>query len=475
MRDLATSFWDPVAPDVLDKIHEKTLEVLATVGLNFHGEEALGILRKHGLKSDGMKVFFDEKTVEKCLGTTPSHFDVHARDPKKTARLGQKMVVATATGCLYHEDLKDGRRPAVLADFVNIQKLYQTSPIVDMTGYTTVYPSDVPAEIKFLLMTLKSLKHTDKPQINPMSHKAETLGMLKMLEIAFDDPDIFRKKCVTGAGITPLNPLQYGTEALDTMIAYAQRGQALFLAPASMIGMSSPITVMGTVVQQNAEILAGLVLVQLVNPGSPILYMPGSFTGDMRTAGCAVSGADSHLANSINFELARRKYHLPLRGNASITEAKELDAQAGSETTLGILLAMLGGVSMYHISLGIMDSILCFSPEKMIVDEEIFSRLAHIVKGPSLEDADYGAQILADVGPGGSFLTHKSTQKRFRELWTPTVSHWDTYQHWESTGKPSLAQRAAKIVEERLAKATGEYISAAQEKAMEKIVAAARA
>lgn len=470
MRDLPCAFWDPVAPEILEKVHQSTLKILAEVGVNFHSRVAVEILKKHGLKVDGIRAYFDEQTVEKCLASCPKTFKIHARDEDKTVDLGAKMVVATATGALYHEDTIDGRRPAVLNDFINIQKLYQTSDVVDMSGYTTVYPSDVPATKKFLVMTRESLKYTNKPMINPMSHASETLAMLKMLEIAFEDSDIFKKKCVTGAGITPLNPLQYGEEALETMMIYAERGQALFLAPASMIGLSSPISLMGTVVQQNAEILAGLVLVQLINPGSPILYMPGSFTGYMKTAGCAVSGADSYLANAVNFQLARRKYGLPLRGNASISEAKELDAQAGAETMQGIMMAMLGGVSMFHISLGIMDSILCFSPEKMIIDEEIYSRSAHIMKGPALSESDFALDVIAEVGPGGSYITHKSTQRNFRKLWTPTVSSWDSYQHWEGQGKPSLAQRAAEVVKKRLAQATETYLSPGAEKAINDLV-----
>lgn len=471
MRDLPSAFWDPVAPEIIEKTHRNTLAVLAGTGLNFHSPAAVEVFKKHGVKTDGIRVYLDEKTVEKTLAACPKTFLIHARDPEKTVDLGARMVVATATGALYHEDTVDGRRPAVLKDFINVQKLYQTSDIVDMCGYTTIYPNDVPAEKKFLVMTQSSLTHTNKPMINPMSHTAETLAMLKMLEIAFEDGDIFKKKCVTGAGITPLNPLQYGEEALETMMAYAERGQALFLAPASMIGLSSPISLMGTVVQQNAEILAGIALIQLINPGSPILYMPGCFTGYMKTAGCAVSGADSYLANAVNFQLARQKYGLPLRGNASISEAKELDAQAGSETLLGILMAMLGGVSMFHISLGIMDSILCFSPEKMIIDEEIYSRCAHIMKPLPVEDKDFALDDIHEVGPGGSYITHKSTLRNFRKLWTPTVSSWDSYQHWESQGKPGIAKRAAEVVARRLAQA-GEtsYLSPAAAKAIAAIV-----
>lgn len=471
MRQYPAAFWDPVDSSVLDKIHENTLRVLGETGLNFHSPEAVEVFKKRGLKVDGLRVRFDEKTIDETLASCPKSFPFLARDPQFNVVLGEGMVVATATGALYYITEEEGRRPALLADFENIQRLYQTSDVVDLVGYTPVYPADVPAETKFLRMTQASLRNTSKPFIIPMSHRQECLNMLKMLELAFGDEDVFRKGCVVGAGITPLNPLQYGAEALETMMEMAQRGQALFLAPAPMMALSSPISHLGTAVQQNAEILAGIALVQLVNPGSPIVYMPGSFAGYMKTAGCAVSSPDSYLANAINFQLCRARYGLPIRANSSLTEAKTLDAQAGAETMLCMLMAMMGGAHMFHISLGCLDSILGFSPEKLVLDEEIFSRCAHMMKGPSLKDEDYAADLLAEVGPGGSFITHKSTLKNFRKLWTPTVSHWEAHAHWVDNGSTSPAQRAAAIVKERLAKARSDYLSPEADRAIEKMIA----
>jgi trimethylamine--corrinoid protein Co-methyltransferase len=471
MKPMPCAYWNPVDPEVIEKVHQATLRVLSETGLNFHSEAAVDVFRKRGLKVDGRRVRFSEQDVEWALSSCPRKFKICAREERFDVELGSAMVVATATGALYYETEKEGRRLATLEDFRNIQKLYQTSSVVDMTGYTPVYPSDVPAEIKFLRMTQASLRNTSKPFIIPMSHARECLDMLDMLAAAFGDADIWSKKCVVGAGITPLNPLQYGAEALDTMMALAQKGQALFLAPAPMMGLSSPISHLGAAVQQNAEILGGLVLVQLINPGSPVVYMPGAFSSYMKTAGCATSSPDNHLANAVNFQLARCKYGLPIRANASLTEAKTLDAQAGAETMMCMLMAMLGGAHMYHISLGCLDSILGFSPEKMILDEEIYLRCAHLLAGPSLKEADYGVELLADVGPGGSFISHRSTLTNFRKLWTPVVSHWDTYARWEEAGKPSTAARAADLVAKRLAEARSDYLDPSADKAVEAIVA----
>ena len=470
MKPCPAAFWDPVPEAVINRVHRATLEVLERTGVAFHSPEAVEVLRKRGLSVDGRLVRFDARTVEDCLASCPKSFPVKAREEGLDVVLGEGMVVATATGALHWVTEAGGRRPATLADFENVQKLYQTSDVVDMTGYTPVYPSDVPAEVKFLRMTQASLRHTSKPFIIPMSHRSECLDMLAMLAAAFGGGRVFEEACVVGAGITPLNPLQYGAEALDTMMELAGRGQALFLAPAPMMGLSSPLSHLGTAVQQNAEILAGLVLVQTVRPGSPVVYMPGAFAGYMRTAGCAVSSPDSYLANAVNFQLCRRLYGLPLRANASLTEAKTLDAQAGAETMLCMLMAMMGGAHLFHISLGCLDSILAFSPEKLIADEEIYSRCAHMMAGPSAKESDYSVGLLDEVGPGGSFITHRSTLKNFRRLWTPTVSHWDTWSNWNETGRSTLAQRAAAIVERRLAEARSDYLDPEAEREVEAIV-----
>ena len=199
--------------------------------------------------------------------------------------------------------------------------------------------------------------------------------------------------------------------------------------------------------------------------------MAGSFAGYMKTAGCAVSSPDSYLANAINFQLCRKRYGLPIRANSSLTEAKLLDAQAGAETMLCMLMAMMGGAHMFHISLGCLDSILAFSPEKLVFDEEIYSRCAHMMAGPKLAESDYAVSLLEEIGPGGSLITHKSTLKNFRKLWTPTVSHWDTHHQWEETGSSSVAQRCREIVDKRLAEARSDYLSPDDDKAIEAIVA----
>jgi trimethylamine--corrinoid protein Co-methyltransferase len=198
--------------------------------------------------------------------------------------------------------------------------------------------------------------------------------------------------------------------------------------------------------------------------------MPGSFAGYMKTAGCAVSSPDSYLANAINFQLCRTRYGLPLRANASLTEAKLLDAQAGAETMLCMLMAMMGGAHLFHISLGCLDSILAFSAEKLVLDEEIYSRCAHMMAGPKLGESDYAVDLLEEVGPGGSLITHKSTLKNFRKLWTPTVSHWDTHHQWEEAGSLTVAQRCRQVVDKRLSEARSDYLSPDDDKAIEEIV-----
>ena len=234
-----------------------------------------------------------------------------------------------------------------MEDFCKIQKLYQQSSLVDIVGYFPVDISDVNPDKKYLHATYEILKHTDKVLVNHMHSAVPTRRMLDMVEIAFDDPGIMDRHCVCGVGINPLSPLKFGTDACDTILEYTKRGQSLFIAPAAMIGLTCPVSIPGCAVQQNTEALAGIILVQLLNPGNPVLYGPSVLASNMREMVHSFASPDIFTANLICLQLGRTKYGLPLRTQAGTCDAKELDPQAGMETMQFMLMSFLGRVNFF--------------------------------------------------------------------------------------------------------------------------------
>lgn len=454
----------------LHEIHEKSLNLLSGTGVQFHSEEALELLKKCGAKVDGMVVRFPGSMVNDALSQCPQSYLFEARNRNQAVRIGEGIVIATNAGCIYVQDIDRGRRRGTLKDYTDIQKLYQASPICNIVGYTPVDTADIASEVKHLYMMLETLRHTDKPLLCWTLKRKKIRQLIKMAAIAFGKDHDLTGAHITGVGINPLSPLVYSHEAVDTIIECSLHNQPIFLAPAPMTGITSPIQLPGTVVLQNAEILAGLVLIQLLNPGNPVVYMPGAMVGSMKYANCIMGSPEIMLMNSVNAQLAIELYHLPTRSHAGTTDAKSCDVQAGLETMQNMMMSLFSGIHMFHLSLGVLDSAYCTCLEKMIVDEEIFERMLRLDKGFEISEASFSTDIIQEVGIKGFYLAHESTLSNCRNFWQPLVSNWKPYSLWKSDGSKSVLERANAIVKDRLNKAPEKMIDETVEKELLKYI-----
>jgi trimethylamine--corrinoid protein Co-methyltransferase len=221
--------------------------------------------------------------------------------------------------------------------------------------------------------------------------------------------------------------------------------------PATIAGVTGPIKPLGTAVLQNIENLAGIVLTQLINPGNPVVYSHGGTTGYMKYASFSSGAPEMMLINVVNVQMALDFYHLPDRCMPAMTESSKVDCQAGYETMQGMLMAMLSGTHFLHESLGCIESIMTTSYEKIIIDEELFSRAVHICEGIDTSDAALSVDIIQAVGHTGTYLDHSSTLAHFRENWIPFVSDWDApSRSFPSENDEDVLVRANRIWKQRL-------------------------
>ena len=218
-----------------------------------------------------------------------------------------------------------------------------------------------------------------------------------------------------------------------------------------MAGATAPMSLFGSIVQQNAEAIAGITLVQLINPSSPAVYCPASTMADMRTAMCLYAPPEQFLINSTGLQMAIDFYKVPTRIMAGMTESKEVDVQAGYETMQNMLMGMLAGGHMLEQVFGVLDSIMTISYEKFIIDEELLSRVIRICEGVDTSDRAISLDVMQEVGPGGTFLTHEDTFLNFRNQWLPSVSCRDSYDNWDKNGRESVMTRANRKYKEILA------------------------
>lgn len=433
------------------RIHEASIQVLENTGMVFHKPEVLEVFKKNGAKVSGKTVYFSRKIIEDSLAKCPKSIKWRARNSEKTIEVGESLRGQAGGGAVNIQDLDHGRRPSKLVDFINIQKLYQSSDVVDIVGFTPVDASDVDSKFKHLYMQYEILKHTDKPVHGHVCGGQQAGQMLDMIEIAFGENNLLENHCVTGLSINTLSPLGFAEDQLDTLIEYVKRNQVIIAAPMAIGGASAPISHTGITVLVNAEILAMITLIQLINPGNPVIIGPSSSFADMRTGAYSSGIPDGMLHIVTQIQLSKELYGLPVRVLSGSCDSKIVDAQAGFETMQNLMIGTLAGADIIAHFCGILDGIMTISYEKMIIDEELLRRVKYFRDCKiDLSEEALSAQVIDDVGPEGTFLTHQSTFEGCRDLFKADVSDWSNYAEWKKEGSKDIVERANAIYKERL-------------------------
>lgn len=247
---------------------------------------------------------------------------------------------------------------------------------------------------------------------------------------------------VTIGLINPLSPLGYSDEMIEALIAYARARQPVIIATMVLAGSTGPITLAGVLAQQNAEILAGITLVQLISPGTPVVYGSTSTNLYMKTGALSIGGPELALVVTATAQMARH-YGLPCRGGGALTDAHSPDAQAGFESMLSLLTTVNSGMDFVVHSAGILSSYLAFSYEKFVLDDEMCGMMRRYRRGIAVTPETLAYALIAKVGSGGNFMMERHTVKRCRtESWQPAVSSRVDLATWQEGGRPDVMVRA---------------------------------
>lgn len=451
----------------LERVHTLTLDILRVKGVLFHSDMALELFRKHGAHIDGHCVCLPPNLVERCLAQCPSGFVWKARDAQKSLYVGEGQTgfyVMQDHGPVYVQEREGPRRLGSMQDVINFYKLGQTSSVNAIVGQVTVDPHELTDASKHLRITHQLLRHTDKPIMSyPVASIEATERIFHMVEMVMGEGYLTANYFLT-ASVCALSPLQYAQESAETIIAYARHNQPVTVLTSPIQGISTPMTSIGALVAQNVELLAGLVLAQLVHPGIPVIYGTATATADMRTGGFVTGSPDANLVDRAGLQLAQELYRLPTRTLAGNTDAKVADIQAGYETMQNYILLLMGGSHMLNECLGILDGMMTVSYEKYIIDEEILRRVQVMMGGLDTSESAFDMSALLETPHEESFLMHQSTLDGCAEQWRPNVAIWNNYDSWTAAGCPSVLDRAASVCRERLESAPDSLLSPEMDK-----------
>ena len=442
-----------LSAEQLERIHGASMRILEEIGLDFLDGEALALWEEAGAKVDhsSKHVWLDRELLLELAAKAPAEFELHARNPKHSLRIGGSHInFATVGAAPYYSDLETGRRPGTLDDYCRMVKLAQLCGPLHIIEGLMVEPQDIPVSQRHLEKGLVLLTLGDKVFTTAAHGRVAATDYIKMAAIAFDGLETIKKRPVLASNVNANSPLRFDENMLEALIVYARYGQPTIVTPFILAGAMSPVSMAAAIAQQNAEALAGISLTQLVNPGCPVVY--GGFTTniDMRNGSPAFGTPEGALALLAGAQLARY-YSLPYRGSGGLNNSKIPDAQAAYETQMTLWPAVLAHANIIMHSAGWLEAGLVCSLEKFVLDVEGLAMMHHFLAGLDIDEDNLALDSIAEVGPGGHHFGTMHTLSHYRDaFYKPIVSDRRGYDSWLDDGAPDAHHRAHNVARQLL-------------------------
>jgi trimethylamine--corrinoid protein Co-methyltransferase len=245
----------------------------------------------------------------------------------------------------------------------------------------------------------------------------------------------------------PISPMVFPADVIDRLFVCADLAMPQIQGPTMQFGATAPMTLAGAIAQGTAEALMCLVLAQLRKPGCPCSLGCNFAVFDMTTGLLSIAAPEMSLALAAQAEVAQ-SFGLPSWGLAGSTDAKVLDAQAGSESAFSILAQGLSGLNLIH-DVGYMDNGMVCSAAQLVLGNENIGMAKRFIRGIEVNPETLARDLIEKVGPGGHFLDQNHTYDHFKkELWMPGLMTRSAGEDWRSQGAKDLAVRIQEQLED---------------------------
>lgn len=405
----------------LNAIHDASLRILKDTGVMVLSTKALEALADFGVKVDRSTgvARIAEKEVQKALDSTTKQYEIYGRNGDRRARYGHgdQNMISSPGQYAWFDHLTGERRSPILQDARLAAFVADALPNITIVGAMSV-PTDVPYAIRDVMVTAELVKTTTKPTwCWPVSQSSASY-VLEMYKALAGGEQALRRRPMVEIFLEPISPLQLAPPSLDNMFEYIELGQPVCVGPMASVCGTGPATLAGTLAQENAEILAGIVTVQAIRPGTPMMYGGIPHQLDPRTAAFVFSSPEQALMAVAMTEIGKH-YGLPVYVNVNLTDSKSLDAQAGMEKLGTLVPGMLAGADLFGHA-GIVGEDHGGSLIWLVVDNEAASFAKRMLEGFTVDMDRLASSVVAEVGPGGNYLAHEHTVRYFREeVWLP--------------------------------------------------------
>jgi trimethylamine--corrinoid protein Co-methyltransferase len=465
----------------IERIRETSSKILKEVGCKIYDDITLKILKDNGFMVDfNTKIvkFPEEKLYEYLsYANKNSNFTLYGRNLKKKAEFGiGKTNIMSSSGQYMTYDLITGdRRYAGTDDMASAARVSSYLENIDIVG-SLVVPMDIDIETSEIQQEIILLNNTDKPISFWMTDIESAKHQIEIMKIVRDGQGELKTYPFCQCFIEAISPLQFTKESLGVLRLFAEENLPIGFGPMAMQCATAPSTVAGTVAQENAEVLAGIAISQVVNPGNPVVYWGVPHCMDLSTGNMSFGSPEQSLLAIALVQVARTYGFNSVGINTGLSDSHLIDdAQSGFERGVSLLNGIYAKADILaHQGICGQDS--CGSILELIIDDEYLSFLKRFFNFFEVNSDTLAEGLIKKVGIGGNFLIEDHTLKHFKnEIYSPAIFNRENWNSWETKGKKSTKDRAMDKYYELLKHSAIEPVEEMKMKEINKILKSAKA
>ncbi|HHW48162.1 MAG TPA: hypothetical protein GXX14_06035 [Clostridiaceae bacterium] len=466
------STLEVLSKEDIDLIHNSSLRVLEEVGLKIDSTKVLNLLKDNGciVDYDTQTVKFPRSVVEKCLKTVPSQVKLLDRNGNVAVVLGDgKRYCASGHNAVFTlVDESGERREATKKDVENFAIVSDYLEDVDIIG-VPYSPQDVTPETALLYSIKEILCNSKKPVFYSSESEKINEAAIEMAKAVLGKDSLTDGSNIASQ-LSTTSPLYWERGAVEALYVCAKEGIPLDFLPQPITGMTAPYTLAGILTLHNTEVLSGVVIAQLIRPGTPVIYGAAWTTYEMKLTNVLIGRPESSLLRIAGAQMAHY-YNMPSHTTAPDNDSNLHDEQGAWEKMLSTVAGLVGANDLI-VNLGMFGTGMSISLEQLVMDSEICRIVRRFLRGIEVNEETIAFDTIANVGIRGTYLMEDNTIENLRsgehvELF---VSNGANYEMWRRKGAKSSTQKARDIVDDILAKGSKSPLDSETSKRLAEII-----
>jgi len=460
----------------ITRIHSASLEILERCGVVVPHKKVMELFADAGadVSFDTQRVKIPPDIVMNLLEKAGKSFTIYGRDISHTAEFGKgKRNYNSIAGEAMWVDSPGGeRRYATLQDVAVASRFADALDSINIVG-AMADPYELSVEWRSVAVVAEMIRNTVKPITFWFYDRPSASYIMEILIALRGDEIQAQRYPLFYPFLEPISPLRFPFNGLDILFETSRLNLPVAIGPMAQTGLSAPATLAGTIVQENAELLAGICVTQLIKPGISVCYGGICHTFDMSTTQMVFGGPEQAIYGVAMTQMGKY-YGLPVYINVGLTDSKVPDAQAGMEIGITLAFGASAGADIFgHMGISGVDQ--ASSLDMLVLQNEVIAYVERILHNLEVSDETLAIKEILEVGPGGNFIDREYTVRHFRkELWFPRLLDRQYYQQWYELGAMDMKERCRLEKEKILKNHRVEPCPSELSREMDRIVASAR-